>query len=72
MGRGRSELLALCDAIELPEQTALQDWQWRYVLDHMSHIRWVRVGSTPTPAENLQTKLRLSGAIYAELCERLA
>ena len=72
VGRGRSELLALCDAIELPEYTALQDWQWRYVLDHMGHLRWVRFGSTPCSPEHLQTKLRLSGAIYAEVCERLA
>lgn len=70
--RGRPELLALCDAIELPEKTSLRDWQWRYVLDHIDLIRWVRVGATPCSHEDLQTTLRLSAAIHTELRERLA
>ena len=71
VGRGHSGLLALCDAVELPEKTELQDWQWRFVLDHLESIRSVRIGLKRCAPEDLQGELRLLGELHAELLDRV-
>lgn len=71
VGREHSGLLALCDAVELPEKTELQDWQWRFVLDHLESIRSVRIGLKRCAPEDLQGELRLLGELHAELLDRV-